>query len=119
MKPTQHSNSARTLITLLPYLWPRDRQDLRLRVLIAVICLVAAKAANVFVPLLLGDAVDQLDNLADTRGLWLGIPLAVILAYGLFRLTTLVLNQVRDALFARVAQNAVRTLARQIFDHLH
>jgi len=71
------------------------------------------------VPLVLGDAVDQLGALDQQHGLWLGIPLAVILAYGAFRLSVLVLNQLRDALFARVAQNAVRTLALQVFEHLH
>jgi len=86
---------------------------------VALICLVLAKATNVIVPLLLGDAVDDLSNLQTEKDLWLGIPLAVILAYGLFRLSTLAFNQLRDALFARVAQHAVRTLARQVFDHLH
>jgi len=119
MIPSSSSNSVRTLTTLLPYLWPTGRSDLRTRVIVALICLVLAKATNVIVPLLLGDAVDDLSNLQTEKDLWLGIPLAVILAYGLFRLSTLAFNQLRDALFARVAQHAVRTLARQVFDHLH
>ena len=119
MIPSSSSNSVRTLTTLLPYLWPTGRSDLRARVIVALICLVLAKATNVIVPLLLGDAVDDLSNLQTEKDLWLGIPLAVILAYGLFRLSTLAFNQLRDALFARVAQHAVRTLARQVFDHLH
>ena len=119
MISSSSSNSVRTLTTLLPYLWPTGRFDLRARVIVALICLVLAKATNVIVPLLLGDAVDDLSNLQTEKDLWLGIPLAVILAYGLFRLSTLAFNQLRDALFARVAQHAVRTLARQVFDHLH
>ena len=119
MIPSSSSNSLRTLTTLLPYLWPTGRSDLRARVIVALICLVLAKATNVIVPLLLGDAVDDLSNLQTEKDLWLGIPLAIILAYGLFRLSTLAFNQLRDALFARVAQHAVRTLARQVFDHLH
>jgi len=119
MSLSSSSNSTRTLATLLPYLWPEGRSDLRTRVVVALICLILAKAANVVVPLLLGDAVDQLGSLKTADNLWLGIPLAVILAYGLFRLSTLAFNQLRDALFARVAQHAVRTLARQVFDHLH
>lgn len=119
MIPSSSSNSVRTLTTLLPYLWPTGRSDLRARVIVALICLVLAKATNVIVPLLLGDAVDDLSNLQTEKDLWLGIPLAIILAYGLFRLSTLAFNQLRDALFARVAQHAVRTLARQVFDHLH
>ena len=119
MDQVERSNSLRTFATLVPYLWPAKRPDLKTRVVVALFSLVLAKAANVYVPLVLGDAVDQLGALDQQHGLWLGIPLAVILAYGAFRLTVLVLNQLRDALFARVAQNAVRTLALQVFEHLH
>ncbi|SVD46978.1 uncharacterized protein METZ01_LOCUS399832, partial [marine metagenome] len=119
MDPATPSNSLRTFATLLPFLWPAGRIDLRARVLVALLSLILAKAANVMVPLVLGDAVDQLGHLDRQTGLWLGIPLAVILAYGIFRLSSLVLNELRDALFARVAQNAVRVLALKVFEHLH
>ena len=119
MNQARRSHSLRTFFTLLPYLWPSRRHDLQARVIVALLSLVLAKAANVYVPLVLGDAVDQLGNLDQQQGLWLGIPLAVILAYGAFKLSSLVLNQLRDALFARVAQNAVRTLALRVFRHLH
>ena len=119
MNQAGRSHSLRTFFTLLPYLWPSRRHDLQARVIVALLSLVLAKAANVYVPLVLGDAVDQLGNLDQQQGLWLGIPLAVILAYGAFKLSSLVLNQLRDALFARVAQNAVRTLALRVFRHLH
>ena len=104
---------------MLPFLWPQGRSDLKARVLLALLSLILAKAANVMVPLVLGDAVDQLGNLDNETHLWLGIPLAVILAYGIFRLSSLALNEVRDALFARVAQHAVRALALRVFEHLH
>ena len=103
----------------MPFLWPQGRSDLKARVLLALLSLILAKAANVMVPLVLGDAVDQLGNLDNETHLWLGIPLAVILAYGVFRLSSLALNEVRDALFARVAQHAVRALALRVFEHLH
>ena len=103
----------------MPFLWPQGRSDLKARVLLALLSLILAKAANVMVPLVLGDAVDQLGNLDNETHLWLGIPLAVILAYGIFRLSSLALNEVRDALFARVAQHAVRALALRVFEHLH
>ena len=119
MDPTPPSNSLRTFATLLPFLWPQGRPDLKTRVLLALLSLILAKAANVMVPLVLGDAVDQLGNLDNETHLWLGIPLAVILAYGIFRLSSLALNEVRDALFARVAQHAVRALALRVFEHLH
>jgi len=119
MDPVPPSNSLRTFATLLPFLWPQGRPDLKARVLLALLSLILAKAANVMVPLVLGDAVDQLGNLDNETHLWLGIPLAVILAYGIFRLSSLALNELRDALFARVAQHAVRTLALRVFEHLH
>ena len=119
MDPAPPSNSLRTFATLLPFLWPQGRSDLKARVLLALLSLVLAKAANVMVPLVLGDAVDRLGNLDNETHLWLGIPLAVILAYGIFRLSSLALNEVRDALFARVAQHAVRALALRVFEHLH
>ncbi|HCX87562.1 MAG TPA: metal ABC transporter permease, partial [Gammaproteobacteria bacterium] len=78
MDPATRSNSLRTFSTLLPYLWPAGRPDLKTRVLVALLSLVLAKAANVMVPLVLGHAVDQLGNLDQPQGLWLGIPLAVI-----------------------------------------
>ena len=119
MDPAPPSNSLRTFATLLPFLWPQGRSDLKTRVLLALLSLILAKGANVMVPLVLGDAVDQLGNLDNETHLWLGIPLAVILAYGIFRLSSLALNELRDALFARVAQHAVRTLALRVFEHLH
>ena len=119
MDPAPPSNSLRTFATLLPFLWPQGRPDLKTRVLLALLSLLLAKAANVMVPLVLGDAVDQLGNLDNEAHLWLGIPLAVILAYGIFRLSSLALNELRDALFARVAQHAVRALALRVFEHLH
>ena len=119
MDPAPPSNSLRTFATLLPFLWPQERSDLKARVLLALLSLILAKAANVMVPLVLGDAVDQLGNLDNEAHLWLGIPLAVILAYGIFRLSSLALNELRDALFARVAQHAVRALALRVFEHLH
>lgn len=119
MDPAAPSNSLRTFSTLLPFLWPAKRADLKARVLVAMLSLLLAKAANVMVPLVLGDAVDQLGNLNHETNLWLGIPLSVLLAYGIFRLSSLALNELRDALFARVAQHAVRALALKVFEHLH
>ena len=119
MDPAAPSNSLRTFSTLLPFLWPAERADLKARVLVAMLSLLLAKAANVMVPLVLGDAVDQLGNLNHETNLWLGIPLSVLLAYGIFRLSSLALNELRDALFARVAQHAVRALALKVFEHLH
>ncbi len=112
-QPRQH---LRTLRFLLPYLWPRDRADLRLRVGLAVIALIGAKVANVFVPILLARAVDAL---GQPPNLLVAIPLALLLAYGAARVGALALAELRDALFVKVAQNAIRRIALGTFRHLH
>ncbi len=106
----------RTLRFLLPYLWPRDRPELRLRVGLAVVALVGAKVANVFVPVLLARAVDALGAPAN---LLVAIPLGLLLAYGAARVGALALGELRDALFVKVAQNAIRRIALSTFRHLH
>jgi ATP-binding cassette subfamily B protein len=106
----------KTLRHLLPYLWPRGRADLKLRVLLALVFLVVAKAANVTVPVLLREAVDSL-GVADAS--FVVVPLAVLIAYGLARVMALGFGELRDALFAKVAQHAIRRIALATFRHLH
>ena len=115
-EPRPQRGSFRALRPLLPYLWPKGRPDLRARVGFAVLLLVAAKAATVMVPILLGRAVDALDAKADLVVL---VPVALILAYGTARVTSLAFAELRDALFAKVAQNAIRQVALGVFRHLH
>ncbi len=95
----------RTLCNLLPYLWPRERADLRLRVVLAIVFLVAAKAANVCVPILLRAAVDGLGVPVESIVV---VPLAVLLAYGAARVLARGFGELRDAIFAKVAQHAIR-----------
>jgi len=106
----------KTLRHLLPYLWPRGRADLKLRVLLALAFLLVAKAANVTVPVLLREAVDSL-GVADAS--FVVVPLAVLIAYGLARVMALGFGELRDALFAKVAQHAIRRIALATFRHLH
>jgi ATP-binding cassette subfamily B protein len=106
----------RTLCNLLPYLWPRERADLRLRVVLAIVFLVAAKAANVCVPILLRAAVDGLGVPVESIVV---VPLAVLLAYGAARVLALGFGELRDALFAKVAQHAIRRVALATFQRLH
>jgi ATP-binding cassette subfamily B protein len=112
-------NVWRTCAVLLPFLWPAGRNDLKRRVVLALISLVLAKLANLYVPLVLGRLVDDLSDLTDTTGLMLGVPLAALLAYGLSRFSSLTFNEIRDAVFSRVSQNAVRQVALKVFQHLH
>ena len=108
----------KTLLSLLPYLWPRGRADLRFRVLLAFGFLVLAKVATVYVPLLLGRAVDALSPDAAT-GLVAAIPLTLLIAYGVVRVLARAFGEVRDAVFSNVAQSAIRRLALRTFRHLH
>jgi ATP-binding cassette subfamily B protein len=84
------------------------------RVLLALACMILAKVAAVTVPLYLKDIVDQLSVPASL----LAVPVMALLGYGLARLTSSVLGEMRDAIFARVIQGAVRSVARGVFQHL-
>src|SRR5512137_1514748 len=99
-----------TIRTLLPYLW-----QYRLRVVAALACLVVAKLANIGVPLVLKEIVDSL----DARTAILAVPLALLAAYGLLRLSATVFTELREFLFAKVTQRAVRSIALRVFRHLH
>src|SRR6187397_2878580 len=99
-----------TIRTLLPYLW-----EYKGRVLAAIACLVLAKLANVGVPVLMKEIVDAL----DPRIAVLSVPLALLVAYGLLRLSTSVFTELREYLFAKVTQRAVRRIGLTVFRHLH
>ena len=105
-----------TLGRFLPYLWPRDRADLRLRVVIAVVLLVAAKLTSVLMPMALREAVDAL-SLPQPQ--LLAIPLALLIAYGAARVVALGFGELRDSIFVKVAQHAIRQVALSTFRHLH
>lgn len=110
MAESNKSNDWKTLGFLLPYLWQYKN-----RVVAALALLVAAKIANVAVPLVLKDIVDALDGSKAS----LVLPLALILSYGVLRLASAVFGEARDAIFAKVAQGSIRRVALQVFEHLH
>ena len=111
---------------LIPYIWPADRPDLRLRVILALAALVVAKAITLTVPIAYKTVVDVLTGEA-TAGTVPGlsafalaaIPAVLIIAYGVGRVLMVLFAQFRDVLFTVVAQNAVRQLANRTFRHLH
>ncbi|MEK6243162.1 MAG: ABC transporter ATP-binding protein/permease [Pseudomonadota bacterium] len=110
--PTQtlRGNEWRSVAVLLPYLW-----DFRWRVLLALTLLVAAKVANVGVPLVMKEIVDGLDpKLAAVA-----IPVALLAAYGILRFSTTLFGELRDVVFVRVTQHAIRRVALNVFRHLH
>src|SRR5512145_1380336 len=103
-------NEWRAFGLLLPYLW-----EFKWRVLVALAFLATAKVANVGVPLVLKEVVDGLDR--DTA--ILVVPLALLAAYGLLRFSTTLFAELRDVVFVRVTQRAIRRVALTVFRHLH
>jgi ATP-binding cassette subfamily B protein len=113
------------LRAVLPYLWPAGRFDLKFRVVLALLCLVLAKVVTVLTPFAYKYAVDALTG-AQSKGsaqatavLLLAGPMVMVIAYGVGRIMMVVFAQLRDALFAKVGQSAVRQLAIRTFRHLH
>jgi ABC-type transport system involved in Fe-S cluster assembly fused permease/ATPase subunit len=103
-----------TLRTLIPYLWVY-----KWRVMAALVCLVGAKLANVGVPLVLKKLIDQLTINPSNPQALLVLPVAALVAYGALRFSTTLFTELREFLFARVTQRAVRTIALRVFRHLH
>ena len=106
----------RVIRSLMPFLWSANGFELRARVVIALAMLGVAIAANVGVPLVYKEAVDAL---TPGKDLVLALPLAMIGAYGLLRLASVASGEIRDAIFAKVTQHAIRTVALRVFEHLH
>ena len=116
----------RTVIHLWPYIWPSDRADLKLRVLGAMVLLLAAKLATVAVPFTYKWATDALAGhgsapvAASDWLVWaMAAPIAMTIAYGGMRILMAALTQLRDGVFAKVAMHAVRRLAYRTFVHMH
>jgi ATP-binding cassette, subfamily B, heavy metal transporter len=100
---------------LAPFIWPRD-WSLRWRVLISLVFLIGAKLINVYVPLLYKGAVD---TLSPGHAAVVAVPVAVIVGYGVARVGAQLFAEMRDAVFAKVGQRAVRQMALATFRHLH
>ncbi|MBA5779385.1 ABC transporter ATP-binding protein/permease [Stappia sp. F7233] len=116
----EEGDTLRTLQNLWPYIWPSDRPDLKGRVLLAIAALVVAKVVTVFSPYFFKWATDALSGGPDAIvPAFLAAPVMLVVAYNAARVTFVGLNQLRDALFARVGQHAVRQLALITFQHLH
>jgi len=104
---------------LLPYLWPPGRPDLKLRVVIAMAALLLSKIVTVATPYFFKYATDGLNAKGGGTAIALGLPLAMVLAYGIGRVLMVALAQLRDAIFAKVGQRAVREVSIRTFRHLH
>lgn len=111
--PNNQPVTWRVLFKLLPYLG-----EFKQRVALALLCLVAAKLASVALPFVLKYSVDSLNDENTITPLLLG-PIALVIAYGGFRFLNVILGEVRDTLFGRVTERAMRRLGLQVFKHLH
>ncbi len=113
---TISDNDIKTIRKLLPYLWPKNEPALRIRVILAMLLLVAAKGANVIVPLFYKEAVDLLSK---PIGEVVIVPVSLIIAYGITKILSQAFGELRDAVFIRVAQRAIRIAGVRTFTHLH
>ncbi|WP_428248925.1 ABCB family ABC transporter ATP-binding protein/permease [Ferrovibrio sp.] len=104
---------------LLSRLWPQNRADLRRRVVLAILFLIFAKLINVSVPYLYKRAIDLLDMTKSDGHTALIAIVGVVMAYGLARVGAQAFGEARDAIFAKVAQSAIRNLALEVFHHMH
>ena len=111
--PNYHRSDWQVIKDLLPYLMAYKG-----RVALALIFMVAAKFANLGVPIILKDMIDTLDVSSVTQAA-LVVPIGLVLGYGALRLMTGIFTELREALFARVTQHAVRQIALNVFNHLH
>ncbi|WP_415184346.1 ABCB family ABC transporter ATP-binding protein/permease [Phaeovulum sp.] len=110
----------RTIRSVVPYLWPKDEPWVKKRVVLALIALVAAKLISVFTPFLYKAAVDSLATEARGDGWLLALgAVGLTVAYGVARLGTVGFGELRDAVFVRVGQRALRKLALETFTHIH
>ncbi len=107
-----------TFRSVLPLLWPEGRRDLRARVVLAFLAMIGAKVFTVYAPFFFRDAVDALTG-QDPAVSFVVVPVALVASYGLARVMMIALAQLRDGIFARVGQNAVRVLAITAFRHIH
>ncbi len=131
--PVQRS-TLQTVAALLPYLWPANNAGARVRVAVALLFMLLAKVATVYVPVVYGRIIDALaphgpamtshaapamTSYAVPAMTSYAVPAMLILGYGLIRLSSAAFGELRDAVFASVSQRAVRLLALRTFRHLH
>lgn len=119
---TEDGDLVSTIRNLWPYMWPTDRPELKQRVWLAFAALVVAKIVTVYVPFMYKYATDALAGNDDEIAFlpaFLLVPVMLVIAYGVGRILMIGFTQLRDGLFARVSQHAVRSLARKTFVHMH
>lgn len=119
MRPNRYPINDDTPINwrIFSQLWPY-LTEFKLRVGLALLCLIAAKTASIYLPFILKYTVDEL-NINSTADAVLLVPFGLVAAYGLLRLANVLFGEIRDTLFGRVTERAMRRLGLQVFRHLH
>ncbi len=102
------------LKNLIPYL-----MEFKTRIFLALIFLALAKLANIGLPFLIKEIVDQLSQTETTDKLWMLAPIGLVLVYGSLRLANVLFGEIRDTLFGRVTERAMRRIGYRVFQHLH
>ena len=113
----ERKSGMRTIIRVAPYLWPKGQPEIKYRVIFSMVALILSKVIAVYTPLIYRDAVNALSN-QGVDELFLGA-IGLTVAYGVSRIFTNGFQQLRDVLFAKVAQRALRKLALKTFRHIH
>ncbi len=122
---TKNHSEIQTLKTLLPYLWPKNARETRIRVVIAMVCLFLSKLANVYAPIIYKNIIDLMSSwdkaLAspNSETLIFVVPTALLIGYGFVRTLSIIFGEIREAVFVNVAQGAMRKVAIETFEHLH
>jgi ABC-type transport system involved in Fe-S cluster assembly fused permease/ATPase subunit len=104
------------LKSLSPYLWSRGGVEAKLRVVTALVLLAASKVATVYIPVIYGQVVDALGGKESAI---LVLPVSLIVGFGILRVLSIAFGELRDAVFTKVAQRAIRDVALETFQHLH
>jgi len=110
------SSDIQALKSLMPYLWPERSLEMKSRVLIALLFLALAKGISAGAPILYKMAIDNISNSQSTI---IVVPIGILIAYGIARTLSLAFGELRDAIFAKVAQRAIREAGLKTFRHLH
>ena len=110
-----------TIKAVLPFLWPKDRRDMRTRVMIALACLILGRVANVYGPIVLKDLVDGLEKLvnAEMDGQAMSVLMGLTILYGSMIFLPGALTEIRAAVFTPVSEFAQRLIGLKAFGHLH
>ncbi len=117
LEQEERASGLRTLRKVSPYIWPADKQWVKRRVVWSMLALILSKVVAIGTSFLTGGAVDVLSG--DLASVFTLGALGLVVAYGLARLLNVGFQQLRDAIFAPVAQRALRALALETFEHIH